>query len=73
MEVKWQISRKDVSRVRALVRQQANNALVRKRMANNLAKTKPQVRRKRFWFSMVSMDAAIFMMNDGDTWTDVPF
>ena len=37
MEIDWQISCEDVTRVRALVRQQANNALVRERRANNLA------------------------------------
>ncbi len=55
MEVEWQISGEDVTRVKALDRQQANNPLVRARRAKNLAKTKPQVRRKRFWSQMVSM------------------
>lgn len=55
MDIEWHISREDVARVRALVDQQANNALVRNRIERNLARDKPQVRRKRFWSQMVSM------------------
>lgn len=55
MDIEWRISRKDVARIKALVRQQADNALVRARTAANLARTKPQLRRKRFWYQMVSM------------------
>lgn len=55
MDIEWQISRDDVARIRTLDRQQANNPLVRARRAKNLAKVKPQVRRKRFWSQMVSM------------------
>lgn len=55
MDVEWQISREDVTRVKALVREQASSALVRQRRVNNLSGTKQQVRRKRFWYQMVSM------------------
>ena len=55
MEIKWHISRTDVAKIKAFVRQQANNALVRDRKDRNLAKVKPQVQRERFWSQMVSM------------------
>ena len=55
MDIEWHISRDDVVRIKTLVHQQANNALVRARRAENLAKSKPQVRRNRFWYQMVSM------------------
>lgn len=55
MKIEWTISRGDVERVKALLRKQKDNALVRKRRAENLAKIKPRVRRKQFWFQMVSM------------------
>ena len=55
MDIEWKISLEDVTRVQALVLQQANNAFVRNRTRNNLAEVKRQVRKKRFWFSMVRM------------------
>ncbi len=55
MEVEWQISDEDVRHVQELVRQQADNALVRERRAKNLSEDKPQVRKKQFWSQMVSM------------------
>jgi len=55
MDIEWRISRKDVARIKALTRQQRGNALVRARTAANLAQSKPQIRRKRFWYQMVSM------------------
>jgi thermostable 8-oxoguanine DNA glycosylase len=55
MDIDWRVGREDVARVKALVLEQANSALVRQRKAKNLSRTKPQVRRKRFWYQMVSM------------------
>jgi hypothetical protein len=54
MDIEWQITLDDVARIKALVRDQADNPFVRARTAN-LAEIKPQVRRKRFWHRMVSM------------------
>lgn len=55
MKIQWQITRTDIARVRKLLRLQAGNRLVLARAAANLAPVKPQVRRKRFWYQMVSM------------------
>lgn len=55
MEIEWHISADDVARVRTLIHKQSSNALVRARMAKNLAKTKPPVGRQQFWFHMAGM------------------
>jgi len=55
MDILWKIGAADVARVRELIGQQRENALVCVRRSRNLAKFKPPVRRKRFWKQMVCM------------------
>jgi thermostable 8-oxoguanine DNA glycosylase len=55
MEIEWTIGSDDVTRIKALLRKQSNNALVQVRRVRNLADMKPQVDRQQFWFQMVCM------------------
>ena len=55
MEVQWKIGAGDIARLRQLINQQKENKLVRIRRRRNLAKSKSQVRRRRFWKLMVCM------------------
>ena len=55
MVVEWQIDSRDVKRVKSLLRKQAYNALVRYRVATNLAEVKRPIERGQFWYQMVSM------------------
>ncbi|MEA2890353.1 MAG: hypothetical protein QOI05_1146 [Bradyrhizobium sp.] len=54
MQLNWQISGKDIARIKALIHQQADNPLVRYRV-KNLAKRKTQIRKEEFWRQMVGM------------------
>lgn len=53
MRLQWHIGRKDVARVRALIREQCEKPRVRRRKSRNLAKSKPPIRREVFWRQMV--------------------
>jgi hypothetical protein len=55
MEVEWHVTEADVTRVKKLIDQQADNPLVRSRREKNCATTKRQVDERRFWQQMVSM------------------
>ena len=55
MQVQWKVSQADRVRVQQLIRQQAGNPLVRARKTANLASSKPDVDRPRFWRWMASM------------------
>jgi hypothetical protein len=55
LRIEWHITDDDVDRVKDLLRRQHNNAFVRRRIAWNLAETKPSVEREQFWFHMVGM------------------
>lgn len=53
MEIEWHISSDDVVRIRRLINEQRDNALVRARKERNLADPRPHVDREQFWFEMV--------------------
>jgi hypothetical protein len=55
LHIEWQIADRDIQRVKAFIREQRNNALLRKRRLKNLASTKPAVRKEQFWQAMASM------------------
>jgi hypothetical protein len=55
MKFQWRIDRRDAARVKALIREQSNNAFVKHRKSKNLAREKRSVRRSEFWRLMVSM------------------
>jgi hypothetical protein len=55
MDIKWRISNDDVMRIKALLAEQSDNALVKRRRSRNLSDRKCQVDKQEFWFRMVSM------------------
>jgi hypothetical protein len=55
MEIEWKISSDDVTRIKALLSKQSDNALSQVRRTRNLADIKPDVDREQFWFQMVCM------------------
>lgn len=55
MQLEWKIEPKDVQKVLALLKQQADNRFVLARKSRNLAAAKPPVDRNQFWFKMVAM------------------
>jgi hypothetical protein len=66
MKIIWQTSPEDILRVRALIHEQKDNPLVRRRKGN-LAKTKPQVNKSRFWIHMVQMRLTSIQRSDPDS------
>lgn len=49
MRIVWEISEDDIARVKAIVEQQKDNALVLRRVQRNLASTKPLPQKDRVW------------------------
>ena len=55
MKIDWKIDHNDVARVKALISQQKDNALIQHRLAKNPAKNKPKVRKDAFWSCTIKM------------------
>ena len=55
MRLRWDITEADAAKVRALIKTQGDNALVRQRKTLNCAATKSKVTKQRFWQAMAAM------------------
>lgn len=67
MKLQWHVSASDVARVKELIAERRNNALVRVRQAKNCASTKPPVSKEQFWQQMVSMRLTSQQKSDPDS------
>lgn len=54
MKILWQVSSKDVEKVKDIVKLHKNNNFVQARIKRNLAKTKPRITKSVFWRHLVS-------------------